>query len=49
MKIISQSKHDELREEELNKGQPDEDERKEEEIRQLTWTILMERRGRSRL
>ena len=49
MKIISQSKHDEFREEELNNGQPDEDERKEEEIRQLTWTILMERRRRSRL
>ncbi len=49
MKIISQSKHDEFREEELNNGQADEDERKEEEIRQLTWTILMERRRRSRL
>ena len=49
MKIISQSKHDEFREEELNNGQADEDERKEEEIRRLTWTILMERRRRSRL
>ena len=49
MKIISQSKHDEFREEELNNERADEDERKEEEIRQLTWTILMERRRRSRL